>query len=280
VDSDGDGNKTNDRNKKLKNYHNGSAAIVNDDGWLFAQQIGFRYTWQPERLDAAIAFGYWYWANSGDLGAPGSSQRTASTGVVYVDPGQDGRGNNLGNEFEIFDIITEVNWKPETGWFKDINLKPYAHFIWNLAPAPNLGVLRIADDDTADAVVNGDDVKEFNGQLYQTKNNWVDISDNFAWRAGLKLGDAKKQGQWEANVWYEQVGSDAVPDAFNDSDLANGFTNHKGFGVKAGYALKDWWMINVAWLDADWLDPDINQDVNRNTATQARVIQVDSVWKF
>jgi|GEM_PF-5841299 len=80
--------------------------------------------------------------------------------------------------------------------------------------------------------------------------------------------------------YYEQVGSDAVPDSFNESDIANSFTNHKAFVVKASYAIRDWWQVTLCWLDSDVLDADLLQDENLNTTPQCRTIQADCVVKF
>jgi putative porin len=69
------------------------------------------------------------------------------------------------------------------------------------------------------------------------------------WYVGLKLGEAKKQGQWEIAYWYEELGANAFLDAIVDSDFGYGGTNNKGHIVKAAYAVTDFMTLNVSlWL--------------------------------
>jgi hypothetical protein len=253
-------------------------------------QVGAKTTWVPGKFETRAAVGYWHWANSGDLA---SGQRTVNNGVVYPGPGS---GNNLGNEFEIVDLMAEATWRiggtpavaAQPGDPKDVKgglgtaavpakpgfpIKPYAHLVWNLAPAPNLGVIRVDDDHTLDSRNNGDDVTD-------GPSDWVDVSDQFAWRVGVKVGEAVKAGLWEINGFYQQVGSDALPDTFNDGDFGNGFTNVKGFGFRAAYAIRDNVTLAFRYLNADFLDPDIAQDTNNGNAAQARTMQFDFNIKF
>ncbi|MBX7157463.1 MAG: putative porin [Verrucomicrobiae bacterium] len=244
--------------------------VSNDDGWIWATQAGVNYPIIDKTLEAQAAVGFYYFANSEDLD---NSQKTLSNGVIYPNPGS---GNNLGNEFQLLDALFQLTYTPSDGFLKNIPIQPYAHLVYNMAPAPDLGVRRIGHDSTLDAQLNPDDI----GDSADARGKWVDLSNDLAWRVGLKIGEAKKQGQWEINGWYEEVGSDAVPDTFNDATYANGFTNHRGFSVKAVYAIRDWWNVAVNFHNYDFLDPDINQELNLNTQNQARTIQIDSTVKF
>jgi hypothetical protein len=251
-------------------HGDGYNRVSNDDGWIWAAQAGVNYPLIEKTLEAQAAVGFYYFANSEDLD---DSQKTSSKGIIYPSPGS---GNNLGNEFQLLDGMFAVTYRPKDGFFKDIPFQPYTHVVWNMAPSPDLGVRRVGDDSTLDAQLNPDDI----GDDADARGEWVDLSNNLAWRVGLKIGEAKKQGQWEINGWYEEVGSDAVPDTFNDSSAANGFTNHRGFSVKAVYMIRDWWNIAFNFHNYDFLDPDINQELNLNTQNQARIIQIDSTVRF
>ena len=244
--------------------------VSNDDGWIWAAQAGINYPLIEKTLEAQAAVGFYYFANSDDLSA---TQKTPSNGIIYPNPGS---GNNLGNEFQLLDALFALTYRPSDGFLKDVPIQPYAHLIYNTAPAPDLGVRRIGNDSTLDAQLNPDDI----GDDADAPGEWVDLSNDLAWRVGLKIGEAKKQGQWEVNTWYEEVGSDAVADTFNDNTQANGFTNHKGFAVKGVYAIRDWWNVAVSYYDYEFLDPDINQELNLNTQNQARTIQIDSTVRF
>ena len=69
---------------------------------------------------------------------------------------------------------------------------------------------------------------------------------NDGWLVGVKLGQAKKQGQWELGYYYESLGANAFLDAFVDSDFGYGGTNNEGHIIKAGYAVTDYMMLNVS----------------------------------
>jgi hypothetical protein len=246
----------------------GYQQVSNDDGWLFAGQAGVRYLRADGAVEFRAAAGFWYWANAGDLA---EGQRSESGGLVWSPPGS---GNNVGDEFEIVDGYVEARARLGTGWgpLAGKDARAMLHLIWNLAPGPNTGVLDAPGDHT-DPGSNPDDSE--NGPA-----GFVDLSDKFAWRLGLQLGSAERAGGWEAYTWYEQVGSDAVPDSFNDSEMAGGLTNHRGFGVRLSYAMRDWWMLRATLLNADWLDPDINQDLQRGGSAQSRSVLVDTVFRF
>lgn len=267
----------------------GSRAVVNDDGWIFAGQAIARFEWVPKKSDGRVGVSYWYFANAEDLsgGAIGSDgypsdtgQRTRATGVVYTAPGT---GNNLGREFQLLDCLFEWNFRGLPGLPENFAVRPFAHLIWNLAPAPNTGIFvgRRDDGSTVDRAGNPDDIDEAGEFGVDDADGWRDISEMFAWRAGMEIGTGtKKKGGWSLMGYYEEVGSDAVPDAFNESDIANSFTNHKAFVAKASYAIRDWWQVTLCWLDSDVLDADLMQDENLNFTPQCRTIQVDTVVKF
>ena len=72
----------------------------------------------------------------------------------------------------------------------------------------------------------------------------------------LTVGVPKIQryGDWQANVTYKYIESDAVLDALNDQDFHLGGTNAKGFIVGASYGLdKNTW-LTTRWLSSDQID--------------------------
>ena len=64
-------------------------------------------------------------------------------------------------------------------------------------------------------------------------------NQNKAYEYGLRLGEAKKKGSWEATYAYAYIEPNAVVGAFSESDFGNGFANKRGslFGLK--YKLTD-----------------------------------------
>jgi hypothetical protein len=73
---------------------------------------------------------------------------------------------------------------------------------------------------------------------------------NEGWLARLTVGhrDLKQLWDWNAHVGYKYLESDAVIDAFADSDFGLGGTNLKGYFVGGNLALGP----NV-WASARWM---------------------------
>lgn len=64
------------------------------------------------------------------------------------------------------------------------------------------------------------------------------------------------KGQWAINAAYKYLESDAVPDAFTDSDFHLGGTNAKGYFIGGAYALFDGVAIGGRWLSANEVSGD------------------------
>jgi hypothetical protein len=112
----------------------------------------------------------------------------------------------------------------------------------------------------ADYVVNiALDVDEVVELTEADKNNYGDEGYQF----GLLIGypEIDGFGQWHANVFYRYLETDAVLDAFTDSDFRGGGTNAKGWGAGLGVGLyKDVW-LNAKWMSADEIiGPQFAQD--------------------
>ena len=73
-----------------------------------------------------------------------------------------------------------------------------------------------------------------------------------AWNVALTLGKPvfEKAGDWNVSMGYRHVESDAVVDAFTDSDFAGGSTNVKGYTVGAAVALSPRVKFGVRWMGA------------------------------
>jgi len=85
-----------------------------------------------------------------------------------------------------------------------------------------------------------------------------------AWNIAMIVGKAafEKRWDWNATVGYRYVESDAVVDAFTDSDFALGSTNMEGYTVGAAVALSSRVRIGVRWMSATQIaGPPLKSDV-------------------
>jgi len=74
-----------------------------------------------------------------------------------------------------------------------------------------------------------------------------------AWQMRLDVGWPKAMlpGRWNSYVAYKYIESDAVLDAFTDSDFHLGGTNAKGWVIGGNYGV-----LENAWLSAKWMSTD------------------------
>lgn len=87
---------------------------------------------------------------------------------------------------------------------------------------------------------------------------------NIAWNFGVQFGQPvlASKGDWNTLLGYRFVESDAVLDAFNDSDFGLGGTNLEGFTVGTGIALKPNINLNIRWMGASEIaGPPLKSDV-------------------
>lgn len=66
------------------------------------------------------------------------------------------------------------------------------------------------------------------------------LNRNNAYEYGLKLGGAKKKGDWEATYYYAYIEPNAVVGAFSESDFGAGHADKRGSALSFKYALTDY----------------------------------------
>jgi len=103
-------------------------------------------------------------------------------------------------------------------------------------------------------------------------NNSYEGGDE-AWNLAFIVGNPALEsfGDWQASLGYRYVESDAVLDAFADSDFGGGGTNVKGFTLSGTMALSKAVRCSLRWMSADEVaGPPLSSDI----------LQVDLNAKF
>ncbi|MDF8334380.1 putative porin [Novosphingobium cyanobacteriorum] len=79
------------------------------------------------------------------------------------------------------------------------------------------------------------------------------VGGNTAWMANAGLGYDRvdKRGSWRVWAEYRYVQSDALLDAFTDSDFHLGGTNAKGYVLGGEYGVRDGLSIGARWLSSN-----------------------------
>ena len=80
--------------------------------------------------------------------------------------------------------------------------------------------------------------------------------DNKGYQYKLTVGmpQLRKMYDWQVSMAYRYLGSDAVVDAFTDSDFGGGGTNLKGYILGLQYAVDRNAVVGLRWLSADSID--------------------------
>jgi hypothetical protein len=132
----------------------------------------------------------------------------------------------LASGFRELDLTTTV----DLGWFDPARLLLTADVVANLA-----------FDRRAIAVRTGQTVTDGSALGYLL-------------RAQLGALQVRRTGEWNLSMAYRRLGSDAVLDAFTQSDFGQGGTNNRGFvlGGSLGVARNTW--LTARWMSSDQLD--------------------------
>jgi hypothetical protein len=76
----------------------------------------------------------------------------------------------------------------------------------------------------------------------------------YLFRVAVGMPSIRQIGDWQASFTYRRVGSDAVLDAFTDSDFGLGGTNMKGYTLGFSYGIEQNTAIGLRWMSADSID--------------------------
>jgi Putative porin len=214
------------------------------DVWLYAAQVGA--DWRPDPdYEVKVGLAYYYFDNiDGQLSAPCTV--TTSADPCSTDdtrPGFLQQGNTL---FALRNLVNTGQTNPPqfqyyglASQFHELNLTArldYAaydpvHVILDTDFVTNLGFNRNAI--AARNPVNNQG-PSLNGS---TPGPW-DGGDN-AFQARITFGypTLRDRWDWNFNVGYKYIESDAVVDAFTDSDFHLGGTNAKGYYIGGGIGI-------------------------------------------
>ncbi len=102
----------------------------------------------------------------------------------------------------------------------------------------------------------GYDSEEMAQKISSTKEFIESNSGDIGYQVGLKIGTMKPRQRWDWNtsIEYRYLESDAVLDAFTDSDFHLGGTNAKGFILGGELGLYENVWLSARWMTANEID--------------------------
>jgi Putative porin len=80
--------------------------------------------------------------------------------------------------------------------------------------------------------------------------------------AGIKLGNAKKKGEWQVQYQYEALDANATLGVLTDSDFAGGGTDGEGSTISAKYAIDDQWYVGSTYFFDNKVGVNLGGDEN------------------
>jgi hypothetical protein len=136
---------------------------------------------------------------------------------------------------------------------------------WGLAsrfrPVNLTASLDLAQFDPVHAIMTADWVKNtaFDRNEIATRTqgrlNLTDGKDyGYQYKLAVGMPQVKNRGDWQASAAYRYLGSDAVVDAFTDSDFGLGGTNLKGYILNFQYGVDRNATVGLRWYSADSID--------------------------
>lgn len=175
----------------------------------------------------------------------------------------------LASKYEVLNVHGRLDY---TG-FGNIGVRLEGDYVKNLGFDRNLVSTRAINNLGPGVNVPNpnDDPNNPNDNTIYNPGPWA--GGDTGWMASLTVGkpDMVNVGDWRLSLGYRWVESDAVLDAFADSDFHLGGTNAKGWTIGGGYTFGKNTSIGARWLSSDSITgiPFSND-----------IVQIDLVTKF
>ncbi len=220
-------------------------ALSSRDKWLYAAQFGFDYfSYNQNRFSIGLAL-YFY------ENIHGRRNDLNSVEYDFTAPEFVQKGNSVFNirnssdpDDQLFALASDYDLVNLTLTYDMANFAPY-HLILTFDYVENIGF------DTGEV---------------ERRTNQADID---AFTQGYSLGMVfgwpivRERGSWHLGLEYRYLESDAVVDAYTDSDFHLGGTDGKGFMLHGKYALTEDTWVQLKWVSTDEVDGQIVGDTEK-----------------
>jgi hypothetical protein len=242
-----DANPENPLGRRATTTGNGGTQLIpNTDAFLLAWQVGARLTF-PKTLYAQIAPTFYNYTGNGDtfnIHFQGGDPRLSNAASLAQ--------NQTGiNSLLVFDMPIEVGWK-----LGDLPMRLFADFAVNL---------------------DGDDRAAAAG--HPNKGD-----QRYAYQVGLGLGQLKKKGNWQVNVFWQRQDQYALDPNLVDTEFWDSKLNMQGVGVTVAYMLSDAVWVQLLYGYAERADDPVGTagfgDIAINPLKNFQLFQADLNVKF
>ena len=232
---------------------------------LLFEQFGVNFPIVENKASGKAAVTFYNYTHGGNSGA---AANTGSRGVFQPGTASSTIATSSGvNNLNIFEIPAEINYMVS----ENIGVRLYGDYALNT-------------DADARARNAGASYTAFEGS-----------DDDTAWLLGFVVGSSSdlkgfesnkmKKGDWQARIWYQEVGAWALDQNLVDSDFFDSRVNTKGTVFKAQYNLADNVFTNIAYGHAKRLNGNLGMggtagyDIPSNLK-DFDLLQLDLTYKF
>jgi hypothetical protein len=237
-------------------YSNSAADNAATTGEIYAFQAGGKYTFNDRTSGKAAVTHYVYGSDSG-RGIFGASNQGFATALGSV------TGEFGVNNLNIWEVPAEVNYQIND----KVGIRLYGDYAINTD----------ANERARRAGVTSD-------------------IDDTAWMLGLVVASTKdlksleggkaKAGDWQANLWYQEIGLFAVDPSLGDSDIFDSRLNMKGVTFKGQYLVEDNVAVNLTAAHGNRLNSkyttvsSTGADLSGMSLHDYDLVQLDLTYKF
>jgi hypothetical protein len=208
--------------------------LAQKDKWLFGYQTGVAYR-PSSSFSSRLAVAYYDYRNiKGEINAPMSNLKDYTmplfqqkgNSLYDIDPTA-GEKPALAADYEVINITGEM----DIGRFHPIHVIVKGDYVNNI----------------------GFDADEVARLAKTTKSTVESLTGTEGYQIGLTVGHPEilDFGDWQTSLSFKHLESDAVLDAFTDSDFHLGGTNAKGWILGWQFGL-----YRNVWFSAKWLTSD------------------------
>jgi len=238
---------------------------------LFAFQGGAQYAFNDKTsAKAAVTYTTYSRDHAWGVYVPGKSTSAYSNGFPAVGSGTASTWGT--NDLNTIEIPAELNYMA-TG---NVGVRLFGDYVYNTSGSDRYNAAIAAAGANANAI--------------RAAGN-----DDNAWLLGFSVGSAKDlkafesnkmaQGDWNAKIWYQEVGAYSIDQNLTDTDVFDARVNTKGTVFKSQYNLKDNVALNFTAAHATRKNGELatstsaGNDLGLNLS-KFNLLQLDLTYKF
>ncbi|MBY0579197.1 MAG: putative porin [Burkholderiales bacterium] len=220
-----------------------STTVLTNSKWLYGAQAGGEWT-SPNQSTAKFGVALYDFANTVGL------QNTVNNTNVYDKTAVTASSYQKGNSLM---YVTP----PYNTWGANGSTLPTLVGLASKYRELNLtGKLDLATFDPTHIMLDADYVKNIGfdaNDILQRTGNLYPYAGTVGYQVKLSVGvpEIAHYGEWQANVSYKYLESDAVLDALTDSDFHLGGTNAKGYILGGAFGVDERTWLSLRWLSTN-----------------------------